>query len=394
MRNLNFGRFLASFVFVSAFFGSSVLGFAAPTIEVVQSVPLETTLAVPGVRLAQEVWLEMIGSAKTSLDIEQFYLSNQAGESLEPVVVAIEKAASRGVRVRLVADKKFYGTYPETIDRISKLVNAEARLVDYAPFGGVQHAKFFVVDGQQGFVGSQNFDWRALNQIHEIGIRVVDEKVSADLQLVFEKDWAMAKGVGAAVTPPAPLSSSGLSISALFSEIVVLASPKQANPDGISDSLTEITNAMNAAQKSIRIQVMEYSTKIFGAGGAWTALDDSIRKAAARGVKVQLLVDVSNIQKAKKDLKALAALSNIEVKSVTIPAWSGGKIDYARLIHSKYLIVDGLVSWVGTENWSMGYFMNTRDVGFMIHTQSVTDQLDQVFERVWTSSYTSGVSKD
>ncbi len=388
MKNLSIVRSWCVLVFASFLSGQGALG--ATTIEVVQSVPLETTLAVPGMRLAQEVWLEMINSAKSNLDIEQFYLSSQAGESLEPVIQAIEKAASRGVRVRLVADKKFYGTYPETIDRISKLTNSEARLVDYAPFGGVQHAKFFVVDGQQGFVGSQNFDWRALNQIHEIGVRVVDAKVSADLELVFEKDWAMAKAVGASASVLSnflPL----FDLAATTADVSVLASPKQTNPEGIADSLTEITGAMNAAQKSIKIQVMEYTTKIYGSSGAWSELDNSIRQAAARGVHVQLLVDVSNVAKAKKDLKALAGLTNIEVKSVTIPAWSGGKIDYARLIHSKYLIIDDAVSWVGSENWSMGYFMNTRDVGFFFHVQSIADQLGQVFERVWTSTYASGV---
>ena len=37
--------------------------------------------------------------------------------------------------------------------------------------GGVQHAKFFIVDGEEVFLGSQNFDWRALKHIHELGVR-------------------------------------------------------------------------------------------------------------------------------------------------------------------------------------------------------------------------------
>ncbi|MCE9626586.1 MAG: hypothetical protein K8R56_01570, partial [Candidatus Eisenbacteria bacterium] len=31
--------------------------------------------------------------------------------------------------------------------------------------GGVQHAKFMMVDGDQAWLGSQNLDWRALSHI-------------------------------------------------------------------------------------------------------------------------------------------------------------------------------------------------------------------------------------
>src|SRR6185312_12355630 len=95
----------------------ALVGAAAPVahaadIEVVQSVPLETTLAVPGVRMASDVWVDMINSGRSTLDLEQFYVTNHAGQPLEPVLQAMSAAAQRGVKVRLIVDKKFYGTYP------------------------------------------------------------------------------------------------------------------------------------------------------------------------------------------------------------------------------------------------------------------------------------------
>jgi 3',5'-cyclic AMP phosphodiesterase CpdA len=62
------------------------------------------------------------------------------------------------------------------------------------------------------------------------------------------------------------------------------------------------------------------------------------------------LAHVGPAQSTKKELVALSQLKKVKVRSVTIPQWSGGKIDYARLIHSKYLVVDGTSSRVGSEN--------------------------------------------
>ena len=144
-----------------------------PEFELVESAPIETVLDNPDIRNTYEVWLEMINGAKKSLDIEQFYISNRAGEPLEDIIATIERAADRGVAVRIIAEAKFYKTYPETIERLRRNKNIEARLIDFGKIaGGIQHAKYFIVDGKSVFLGSQNFDWRALKHIHELGIRV------------------------------------------------------------------------------------------------------------------------------------------------------------------------------------------------------------------------------
>ncbi|MGK5084571.1 phospholipase D-like domain-containing protein [Bdellovibrionota bacterium FG-1] len=354
-------------------------------IEVVQSVPLETTLTVPGIRLAQEVWLEMINGAKSTIDIEQFYISNQAGQSLDPVIQAIKAAATqRGVKVRLMADTKMAKTYPETVAEIGKTPGCEARLISYASSGGIQHAKFFIIDGKQAFVGSQNFDWRALDHIHEIGLRLTESTVISDLGRIFEKDWAAATTSTPAASAITPTESPSASQE---NWATVVASPPQTNPAGIPDSLSSIIKLIASAKQSVRVQVMAYST-----AGHWRDLDDALRKAARSGIKVQLLLDIGHVKSAKADLASLAAVPNIEVKAATLPAWSGGAIDFARLVHSKYLVIDnGSSAWVGTENWSKGYFLSSRDVGLIVSNPGIAGQLDRVFSQVWTSSYASGI---
>ncbi len=306
--------------------------FAGPQIEVVLTSPVETDLSVPGVRESAPVWLEMINGARTTIDIEQFYVSDENGKLLSPVLKAISAAAARGVTVRLLADAKFFKTYPESIRALGNEANAEARTIDFSVYGGVQHAKFFVVDGRDAFIGSQNFDWRALEHIHEVGLRVIDEAVASNLLAVFEKDWAE----GVAVVPNHTVPERpAASVTKPQGEVYLVAAPVSANPAGVPYSGDAIVDLMKRAKKTLKMQVMTYSTKsdavFFDANNPkWTFLDSQIRAAARRGVKVSFIVDADHINKGKPELESLAKVKNVEVKGVTIPQWSGGKIDYAR----------------------------------------------------------------
>lgn len=363
----------------------------ALNVEVAQSAPVETTLQVPGIALTQKVWLDMISSAKKSIDLEQFYIHNKNGESLEPILQALMMAASRGVQVRFLVDIVFFKNYPEVPIQFSKIKNIQVKTIDFGGYGGIQHAKFFIVDQASTFIGSANFDWLALSHIHEVGLKIDDPQVAAGLGAVFAKDWAAGKPIVKALHPAKKdkLTNQLFSGSKKTTGVQVLASPTKNIPAGVSESLPAILNAFTNAKSEIKIQVYQYSTK--GIKGRWLSLDQAIRAAAARGVQVKLLVDAVALKASKAELVALAGVKNVLVKAVSIPQWSGGQIDYARLVHSKYFTVDKTISWVGTENWSESYFSGCRNVGLILPIPSITAQLNQIFDRVWSSSYSAAL---
>ena len=176
---------------------------AAPPVQLVETRPVETRLGDPSLPQARDVWVEMIRGAERTLDLEQFYLSTWPGEPLEEVLEAIGQAARRGVRVRLILDARMHDTYPRTADSLGAVPGMAVRLIDMAKVagGGVQHAKYFLVDGREMFIGSQNLDWRALSHIHEMGLRIRDARTVAAFQDVFEMDWAASDSIP---TRPAP----------------------------------------------------------------------------------------------------------------------------------------------------------------------------------------------
>lgn len=365
-------------------------------IELVESVPVETPLDHADVRDADVVWPEMIDRAKRTLDFAQFYASDAEGEAaatsrLAPVLAAIERAVGRDVRVRFLADAVFAPKYPATLERLRK-AGVVVKTIDCAPrYGGVQHAKYFVVDGREAFVGSQNFDWRALGHIQEMGVRITSEAVAAALLDVFETDWALSDTTTPSETrsnahpaPPFMKTSTGESVT-------LLASPRGWLPDESRWDLPRIVELLDRARRSISLQVLVYSTQNRDKSSFMT-LDEALRRAAARGVRVRLLVShwgVNAGSHARASVESLAAQPGVEVKVLTIPPWSGGEIPFARVAHAKYLVVDDHAAWVGTSNWEGDYFLKSRNVGIVAEGGALAPRLARIFEDGWSSTLTA-----
>ncbi len=164
-------------------------------IRFVESWPVETSLDNPDIPDAADVWLSLIQGSTRSIDFAQFYVSTDPGGKgrLRPIIDAVQIAARRGVRVRFLAEEKFYRIYPETLDELAAVPGITVRRLDSAAFnGGVLHAKYFIVDSETACLGSQNFDWRALEHIQELGVLVSASDYVCELEKVFEFDWAIA----------------------------------------------------------------------------------------------------------------------------------------------------------------------------------------------------------
>lgn len=370
-----------------------------PGLALAETAPVETTLDDPAIPDAQETWIALFDAATTRIDLAQFYVSTRpdAEGRLVPVLASLKAAAGRGVAVRLLADAKFAKTYPGTLEELGAVENIDVRLYDFKPVrGGVLHAKYFLVD-DVAWLGSQNFDWRSLEHIQELGLTVREPRAVADLAAVFDQDWAIA---GGEEPPPAgePAADTDAGASTPYAAgtvtVEAVASPGDLLPPGVDWDLPHLLALIDGAQSRVRVQLLSYAVKGYDRT-EWRALDDALRRAAGRGVQVELMV--SDWGKKGSKLQAvqdLQRLDNLTVKFVAVPDWSGGFIDFARTIHSKFLTVDGQHAWVGTSNWSRDYFYSSRNVGVVVTGGSFAGDLDRIFERTWTSAYAETVDPD
>ncbi len=394
MKNVDFKRLFSTVALFSALCWSIPL-HSQPTIELVESVPVETDLGSPHTKSTGQIWLEMIDSAHETIDMEIFYLSHQPDKPLTPVINALKSAADRGVAIRILADAKMARTYPQTLDSLDLHPDISVRRIDYFNnLGGVMHAKYFIVDGEQLFLGSQNMDWRALEQIHELGVRIRNRKLSQLLEKIFELDWKLAFSSAPSMLPSLesetvinrnrPLAMAirpGDTVS-----VYPAFSPNPVTFTSLERDESEIIRLIDAAQQYIEIQLLSYkpvSDKFF-----YEKIDNALRDAAVRGVKVKMIVSDWNTRYPDiQFLKSLQVIPNIDIRISSLPEWSGGFIPYARVEHCKYMVVDSEYLWIGTGNWGWSYFHNSRNISLIFRNHGLNRQVHEIFNISWTSPY-------
>ena len=124
----------------------------------------------------------------------------------------------------------------------------------------------------------------------------------------------------------------------------------------------------------------------------WDELDRALRRAAARSVEVQFIVADWSMSSSKQDfLKSLQVMPHLEVRVMSIPQYSEHFVNFGRVVHAKYMVVDGQWSWIGTSNWSRDYFHGSRNVGLVVEGKAFAAQLDDWFGRMWSSEYAATV---
>lgn len=368
-------------------------------IDLVESVPVETNLSLPGIPKTGDVWLEMIRNAKSTIDIEVFYFANKIGEPLESVINAIKEAGSRGVKVRIIADENFRKESETSSSLLDGMPNITWKWIGiFDKIGGIMHAKYFIVDGKDVFLGSQNFDWRSIKHISEVGVRVRHAGFGKCISDLFETDWKLCDSKKAEVpgnkSYPVPfrIEEKGKEIT----EFYPVYSPRGMIPENALWEEKEIVRLIDGAKREILLQLLTYSP-ISRERTYYPQLDNALRRAANRGVELKIVVsDWSTREPLISHIKSLAVLKNITVKISTIPRWSMGYIPYARVQHSKFLVIDGNRCWIGSSNWEKGYFYNCRNLGIIIKSWMITGKLREIFFNNWMGPYTQpiDVTKD
>ena len=366
--------------------------FSIPGFELVQTAPVETPLHSDDLRGAAEVWTELFDNARHEIVLGQFYAVNKPGSAFEKVVEHLTAAGKRGVKIRFLLDQKGVGlSEKSTIEQLKAIPNLDLRILDFNKLtgNGIIHAKYLVVDGATAYVGSQNFDWRSFEHIHETGLRITDAKVVGQVLAIFNQDWrAQALTEQGRKAPALNVKNEAGDI---HQGAFLLASPNQYNPSGVGNSETGLPALLAEARSEVRIQLLDYAPLSYGPKGTrpyYAVIDNAVRAAANRGVKIKLMVSNWNLeQPALPYLKSLAILPNVEIRVVTLPVASTGFIPFARVIHSKTMVIDNQVAWVGTSNWSGGYMDLSRNLEVVMRNEKMAQRLAAQQEQTWSSPY-------
>ncbi len=276
--------------------------------------------------------VDAIKSAQKSIQLEIYLLTQRS------VIYALEDAANRGVSVQVMLEPHPYGggSPTATLDKLSA-AGVQAKTTN--PSFALTHAKFMIIDHSIVFISSANFTASALGGSSYTTNReyIVEENNAAEaqeLETIFTADWNR--------TTPA-LTDPNLLVSPI-------------------NSFTDTIKLINSAKKSIIMEEEEMNN---------TDVMNALIAAEKRGVKVQIVTPVlSSSSDAQEEQQESAA----GIQVVQLNDKSG-----ALYIHAKMIVVDGTLGYVGSVNVSTASFNNNREVGVLISSSSMLQQLETAF---------------
>ncbi len=275
----------------------------------------------------------LIDGAQRTLDI-QMYLWTVT--SLANKVVA---AKNRGVKVRIILDPDSAGN--NNVEPI--FTSAGVTWKDSSRLYTFSHAKYLIIDGEAAVIMSSNFNldaMRATSGERNYGIVDKDPEDVADVQAIFEQDWAMANGE--------PVMPANLACTRL------VVSP--------TNSRARIVEHIKSAQATLDVELMYISED---------AVRMAIGDAKTRGVTVRAILSDPQDE------------SIPYLKGLGIPV----RIAQSFMLHSKLIIADQ-VAFVGSENMSFTSLTKNREVGALVFEPTAFAPIKSQFDKDWTTGTT------
>jgi cardiolipin synthase A/B len=272
----------------------------------------------------------LIDGAQTSLDLAMYVFTVSA---LADRVIA---AKSRGVAVRVLFDPD----HPGNTNTRASFNGAGVPNRNAPAIYDFSHAKYMIIDGKVAVIMSSNFDFGSMNDGRNYGMLDRDTGDVADLQAVFDQDWAAGGG-----DPPKPAD---LACTRL------IVSPVNAK--------TRILELIDTAKTTLEVEAF-YVTE--------TDVRAAIGAAKQRGAAVRVLLESSSDQTETR--------SYLEGLGIPVHLSSGF------FLHAKLIIADG-VAFVGSENYSFTSLTRNREVGALVFEPAPAAMIKQRFDADWNAT--------
>ncbi len=270
-----------------------------------------------------------IDRAQRSVFVECYLISDPS------VIESLQSARKRGCDVRVIMEEKPFGGFSMNQSVRSQLRNSG---ID-ANWGNrayaFTHAKYIVIDEAISWIMTANLSKSAFDKNREVLVRTDSPTIVDDLTRLFWADRRRnACGAGSLVVSPVNARES-------------------------------LVSMLRGSQRSVEI-----ASEVFDDPEVCQVLEDLARQ----GVGVRVLV---------------AAPDKIAVNAVTRSEMNGTNVALRYLetpyLHAKYIVVDGKVAYVGSNNLSAGSLDENREVGIITDNAPVIQILEATFAGDWAA---------
>jgi phosphatidylserine/phosphatidylglycerophosphate/cardiolipin synthase-like enzyme len=354
-------------------FGSNQAAFAQST---QQQRPNRTPIPATGLYNNEDgsPLISLVQSAKKTIDIEIYQMENAA------FIESLRDALKRKVKVRIVKDPtplgetcKLFPAPTDVVPTDAACVNQHQLKAEIIAAGGAfvafnkpqlcadsskncfQHGKLVIADRKTALISTGNFNDSNLCDLNanpkptrcnrDFSIITNDQNALNALNQIIEKDLKAVRYDLNSI-----LSSTGQDSNPSSSTAVLTVSPL---------SLTPLVAFIDSAKKTLDIQ-NQYLNE--------PTLNAAILRAAARGVKVKLMVasvcsfgppSPKKIEDTKRIYGAFDA-AGVYTRMFTSKIQIRGINGY---LHSKVFLVDNKRAWIGSVNGSTSAASNNREFG-------------------------------
>jgi cardiolipin synthase len=318
-----------------------------------------------------------IDTAQRFVHIEFFIVAKDV--TTDGFFAAMERAVQRGVSVRLLADyissKKMAGA-KETFAELDRIGVKWQYMLPVRPLKGEysrpdlrNHRKLVVVDGQVGYMGSQNLIDRSYNspknikrglQWQELMTRVTGPVVAA-INGVFLSDWYAETGELLVHTEHVPATQvpSDTSADALVCQVVP-SGPAYEGENNLRQFLTLVTSAQHKVIITSPYFVPD------------EAMMYAITSACQRGLEVQLFVseigDQAAVWHAQRSYYRPLLAAGVQIWLYPAPY----------ILHSKHMSIDDDVAVIGSSNMDIRSFALDAEVMLLVRGRSFVEQMRAV----------------
>jgi len=309
--------------------------------------------------------LKCLRTAKNHIHIEYYIVDDDLiGNEIAKVLA---DKANEGVKVRFIYDDVGTSHLHKSFRKIFDPAG-----VEYYPFMPVyipelskanyrDHRKIVIIDGNTGFVGGINIADRYINKAGKITWRDTHLKIEGEavysLQIVFMLNWYF-------------VSKEGLKFSDRYfpdtgtpGNICV-----QIAASGPDSDWASIMQAFFVAISTAKSQVL-ITTPYFIPN---EAVLEALKTAALGGVDVQIMFPYKGdnfiVQSA-----SMSYMKEVLVAGVKVHLYTGG------FNHSKTMVVDGIISSVGTANMDFRSFDQNFEVNAFIYDKGIAGELIEQF---------------
>ena len=262
--------------------------------------------------------IPVIQSAKRSVDLSMYELEDSAIES------ALIAKAKTGVRVRVLLNLDYTGTKANT-PAMQAFAGTKVQ-VHWAPANQIFHAKYLVIDGTSGWIGTGNFTPQYYSSSRDVWVLTTTASQVAAMAGTFQHDFSGA--VNQLVRGPNIVWSPG--------------------------SAPTLVSVINTARHTLWVENEEMKN---------TTIQSALAAAAHRGVVVHVTMTQSSSWTA-----ALTVLATAGVKVVT---HSSSQL----YIHAKLICADcsarGGELFLGSENFSTYSLDYNRELGIITTSPAV-----------------------